>query len=218
MKHLKTYESIRDNGISYNIRYLADKLSSSSSASFRLEAVNYIKKVIDYYKMTDDEVFNLSIAVESRYLDFDIFKTVVSEINKSEQDDIYIYHLIERKFKIAYKSNYRKKIIKHNKPYIICTRFKSNITDNDDINGFNFDEIIGEIPAEYPFGKKYVIGEGRYRGDSNNDKTLWEKYRNTNRYYEFIKIVDADSKHLFILTETEIEEIKMRGIAKKYNI
>jgi len=61
-----------------------------------------------------------------------------------------------------------------------------------------------------------LVGNGRYRGDTGSDKTLWENFINTKRESEFIKVHDENKLH--ILTDDEIDTIKSREEAKRYNI
>ena len=133
----------------------------------------------------------------------------------SNQLSTYERKMQDKKFKTAYESNFKNKVIKCEKPYKICARHKSTL-DSDDLYSHDFDEIIGEIPKEYPFGKKYLVGSGRFRGKNNDGETLWEHFKNTKRESEFIGVIDEDK--LIILTDKDIENIEMRSTANKYNI
>jgi len=207
MKYIKNFENILE---SDDINKLTTFLSSGSGK----HSEEYLKQVINHYNMTDDEVHNLRLAVEYGYLYYSDFRTVVSDIITFGY--VWTDKLSERKFKFAYEFNFKNKINYFKSPYIICTSYRPYNNESSDINSFDFDEIIGEIPKEYPFGKKYLIGKGRYRGEYNNDETLWEEYLNTKRESEYIKVLDEDK--VFILTDDDINNINMRKNAKKFNI
>ena len=213
MKYIKTFEN---KTVNKDIVYLAKKQSSYSGSKSR----EYVEEVIEYYKMTDEQIHNLRLAIEYEYLDFNDFRNILALIinsNKTDTDRIWTYFDSEKKLKKAYQENFKTKIINIEEPYPICyltwNKYKWDSTQYD-LESFDFNDIIGEIPKEYPFGKKYLIGKGRYRGD--DDTTLWEKYKDTKRESEFIKVVDE--KNIYILTEDDIKNCKVINTAKNYNL
>jgi len=208
MKYVKTYEAVNNERLE-DIVYLSKSQGTG--------IISYIEEVINHYKINDEQIHNLKLAVEYSYLSREDFGNVVSQIINS--GDVWLYRDSEKKFIKAYEKNFKTKIIEIEKPYPICyvtwNKYKWDITQNNELNSYIFDDIIGEISAEYPFDKKYVIGKGRYRSKGNN-KTLWEEYRNTKRESEFIQV--RDEKNLYILTKTDIDNIKIVKDTKKYNI
>ena len=226
MRYIKTYESkVKLSKRDEDIEYLV-KIQGTGY-------VKYIIQVIDFYKMTDEQIHNLKIAVEYRYLPQEDFKNVVSEIINFNK----VWHSTssERAFKIAYEKDFRKKIIRIKKPYPICyktwnrypfeinKKYFDHETDSyinkffyDNLETGDFNDVIGEIPPEYPFDKRYLVGEGRFRGSTGTDKTLWEEFKGKKRESDFIRVFEE--KDIHILTEDEIDIIKMRGNAEKYNL
>ena len=176
----------------------------------------YIQKAIDYFKMSDEQIHNLRLAVEYDYLYFRDFGDVINNILNGRS---WASTQNERKFKMSYEKDFRTKIIEIKKPYPICyltwNKYPFDINKHKDLDSFELNDIIGEIPAEYPFGKKYLIGKGRYRCVPDY-KTLWEQFRNTNRESEFIKVIDEQSLH--ILTDEEIEKIELVETTNKLNL
>jgi len=210
MKYIKLYQEENDQK-NLDILYLSRMQGSKD--------ISYIKETIDHYKMTTGQIHNLQLAVEYNYLPREDFRNVVNEIINSQ--DVWHYLESEKMFKIAYEKNFKTKIKKIKKPYPICyitwNKYKLDPIQYNDLNSFDYNDIIGEIPAEYPFEKKYLVGKGRYRSKSNDDnKTLWEKFRNTNRESEFIEVIDE--KNLYILTKTDIDKIEIITNANKYNL
>ena len=224
MKYIKTYEaSIFDNDNTFNteedIYYIAHKQGSWSGDA----AERYVKEVIEYYKMTPEQINNLRLALEYNYLKFDDFRSILGLIINSDKDNrVWTYFDSEKKLKIAFKTNFKTKIINIQKPYPIgyltWNRYKWNIKHYNDLEGFDFSDIIGEIPKEYPFSKKYIVGNGRYRSENRNKRmtTLWEDYKNTKRESEFIKVVDENE--IYILTPEDIKQCELIKNADKYNI
>lgn len=217
MKYIKTYESTdkKETEEEKDIKYLSRGQSSQSGT----EARKYVEEVIEYYKLTAEQIHNLKLAIDYNYLSRDDFGTVLNSVINLG----YMSHYIgdsERKFKIAYNKNFKTKIIKIKKPYPIgyltWNKYPLKITAAHDLNSHDFNDLIGEIPAEYPVSKKYVIGRGRYRGELNDRKSLWEQYKNTKRESEFIQVVNE--KDLYILTPKDIEEIEIMQNQNKYNL
>lgn len=236
MKHIKTYEEklsheekekyfkdkfdLYPKKIRKDITYLSEKQGSGY--------VKYIIETIDYYHMTEEQIHNLRLAVEYDYLDYKDYRDVISIIinslpylnnedyeNAIKNNSLSIDSTKQRKFKLAFQKNFKTKIIDISEPYPIAAYKKwFDVNKHDTFNTHDLDEIIGEIPKEYPFGKKYIVGKGRYRGDDN--KTLWEKFKNTKRESEFIKVYDESDIH--ILTPSEIEIIKTKEDVKKFNL
>lgn len=219
MKHLKQYESIKKDiqQLEIDIKYL-----TNMSSGYR----DYIMKTIDYYKLTEEQIHNLKLAVEYNYLDRHDYSNVINEIINS--NDVWHSLTSERKFKDAYETNFKTKIIDLPKPYqIACTnRFANNlhpylsknIEDIHSLNTHSLFDVIGKIPGYTyitKFETKYLVGIGRYKNEQDN-KTLWERYQNTKRESEFIKIYNESD--LYILTEKDIEYIETKEIANKYNI
>lgn len=61
MKYIKTYESVVDIfEIPSDIKYLAGVQGTGQ--------IKYIQQAIDYFKMSDEQIHNLKIAVEYNYL------------------------------------------------------------------------------------------------------------------------------------------------------
>lgn len=211
MKYIKSYEAqeVKETQEELDIRYLTRVQGAGQ--------ISYIKEIIEYYKLTTEQIHNLKLAVDYHYLDRDDFTNVVNQIINSG----YVWHYTEseRKFKIAYATNFKSKIIKLKKPYQIgyltWNKYKLDINQHHDLNSHDYNDIIGEIPKEYPFGKKYIIGRGRYRSEKDN-KTLWETYKNTKRESEFIQVVDE--KDIYILTQQDIENIEAIQSQNKYNL
>jgi hypothetical protein len=212
MKYIKTYDSntydTKFNSYSQKIQddisYLAKKQGTGT--------IRYIIETIIRYKLTVEQIHNLKLAIEYCYLDVDDFKNVVN--------DSTWYNNSERLFKIAYEKNFEEKIKKIKKPYPICfitwNKYPLNIQLHYDLNSHDFSDVIGEIPSEYPFGKKYLVGLGRYRSENNNGKTLWEHFKNKKRRSDFIRVFDE--KEIYILTPNDIEAIEIGSAANKYNL
>jgi len=207
MKYIKKYESVQKTArLETDIKYLSNIQGTQKD--------EYIVDVIEHYKMTNEQVHNLKSAVQYNYLNYKDFRNVVNEVINF--DHVWSEILSEKKFKVAYESNFKNKIIECDKPYKICVKNKYYLESISDLYSFDLNDIIGEISKEYPFGKRYVIGQGRYRGNDNNRETLWEEFRGTKRESEFIKVFDEDQ--IIILTDEDIKNIEMRSNANKYNL
>lgn len=205
MKYLKNFES--KSNLEKDINYLSSKLSYQS--------VDYVKETIEYYKMSDEQIHNLKLAVEYGYLYYEDYRNVVGQVinSKSESDRVWLYRESERKFKDAYESNFKNKIIKIKKPYPIARYINYKLDDINGLNSFNLYDVIGKIPTK--FGNKYLAGKGRYRNDKT-DKTLWEEFKNTKRESEFIRVYNESE--LVLLTDKDIEYLQLKEKTDKYNL
>ena len=69
MKYIRTYENIL---VDSDIKYLADRQGTG--------IVEYIQKMIDFYKMSNEQLHNLKLSIEYKYLSVVDFSNVVGEI------------------------------------------------------------------------------------------------------------------------------------------
>lgn len=213
MKYIKTYEKIKPTTLDQDIDYLVKELSYQS--------IDYIKEVIEYYKMTEEQIHNLRLAVQYSYLTLVDYRNVVGQVINSKReypDRVWHYTDSERKFKDAYDSNFKDKIKYLPKPYQIARHKNHKLEYINELDSFNLFDIIGIIPGHTfisKFETKYLAGDGRYRNDKDG-LTLWERYRNTDRESEFIKI--WNESELVILTPEDIEYLEAKSNAKKYNL
>ena len=217
MKYLKSYENTQQKTDQDDLYYIT-KQQSSYSGEY---ASHYVDEVVKYYNMTEEQIHNLRLAIEYKYLDFNDFRNILNLIiNSDKKDRIWTNFDSEKKLKAAFNTNFKTKIKPVKKPYPICyktwNKRQWNINQYNDLESFDFNDIIGEIPKEYPFDKKYIIGQGRYRSDNNNYRTLWEEYQYTYRESEFINAIDE--KNIYILTPEDIENCNLIQNANKYNI
>ena len=182
MKYLKSYENIykitQQKTKQDDIFYIS-KQQSSYSGEY---ASSYVDEVVEYYKMTEEQIHNLRLAIEYKYLDFRDFRNILGLIiNSDKTDRIWSFFDSENRLKAAFNTNFKTKIKPVEKPYPICyktwNKYTWNINKYNELESIDFNDIIGEIPKEYPFDKKYIIGQGRYRSDNNNYRTLWEEIR-----------------------------------------
>jgi len=212
-KYIKTYEEHEEHNYPENIRkdiiYLADAQGTGN--------VGYIIDVIDYYNLTEEQIHNLRLSVDYSYINYQDYRYIVNHIiNFNDVGD----SIAEGKFKLSYEKNFKTKVINLTEPYMIVhtneNSRKFDLYKCETLNSHDLSEIIGEIPKEYPFGKKYLLGLGRYRGKFNNNKALWEIYKDTERESQFIEVYDEENIH--ILTDDEIEIINMKENIKKYNL
>lgn len=216
MKYIKKFESddkvLEDFSTESknDIKYLAEKQGAIIDWSTK-----YVLQTINYFNITEEQIHNLRLAVEYGYLYYQDYRDIVNSIIHYGYVSSSNY-LSERKFKAAFEKNFKDKIVKIKKPYPICVETFKGLKSVNDLNSFQVNDIIGEIPKEYPFDKKYVVGMGRYRGENEDKKSLWEKFKGTKRESEFIKIFDE--KNIYILTEKDIENIEIKSQADKYNL
>lgn len=216
MKYIKNFES--DDKIledfstksKNDIMYLAKKHGTTIDWS-----IKYVLQTINYFDITEDQIHNLRLAVEYGYLYYQDYRDIISSVIHFGYIDTS-YRLSESKFRAAFEKNFKDKIVKNKKPYPICVETFKGLKSVKDLNSSDVNDIIGEIPKEYPFDKKYVVGMGRYRGKNEDSKTLWEEFKGTTRESDFIKIFDE--KYVYILTEKNIEYIKIKSQADKYNL
>ena len=216
MKYIKTFENkdkiLEDfsEKAKLDITYLAEKQGTGLEWS-----IGYVLKTINYFNLTEEQIHNLRLAVEYGYLYYRNYRDVINNIINLGYISSLDYWT-ERKFRIAFETNFKDKIIEIKKPYPICVQKFKGLKSINDLNSHKANEIIGEIPKEYPLDKKYVVGLGRYRGDNEDRKCLWENFINTKRESEFIKVFDE--KEIYILSEKDIEDIEIVSQADKYNI
>ena len=215
MKYLKSYENTQPKTKQDDIFYISQSSYSGEYAS------NYVDEVVKYYNMTEEQIHNLRLAIEYKYLDFRDFRNILGLIiNSDKTDRIWSFFDSENRLKAAFNTNFKTKIKPVEKPYPICyktwNKYTWNINKYNELESIDFNDIIGEIPKEYPFDKKYIIGQGRYRSDNNNYRTLWEEYQYTYRESEFINAIDE--KNIYILTPEDIENCNLIQNANKYNI